>query len=129
MNNTPKLRICPAYPLNIHYVEEPQYEIYSLDAKQLSGHNLDYAVGEAVLKNGILYLYFSVGGSLDSVSYAPHGGTKSRWSPTSDVELSRRILKEYGYTEGNEVEKLRELVATTRGGLVELLRLRGNNAC
>ena len=77
-----------------------------------------------MLNDGTLYLYFTVSGDLDAVSYEPPGGERKSWSPSSDSELSNRLLQENGYPLENTLENLRNLVEAKLGSPVELLRLK-----
>jgi hypothetical protein len=119
-----QLKIYPAYPLQIELIEKPRYETIKVEASLLSGSNLDCALGISMLNDGTLYLYFTVSGDLDAVSYEPPGGERKSWSPSSDSELSNRLLQENGYPLENTLENLRNLVEAKLGSPVELLRLK-----
>ena len=128
MSEAVKLEIALAYPLILEATEKPSYEMVEADAASLRGSYLDLAVAVSHLDEGILYLYFSIGGPLESLSYEPVRGRKVVWNPSADAELSARVLNQHERKTGEKLSNLNLLVKNVLGAKVELPRLKRSKA-
>lgn len=126
MNETTQLKIRPGYPIHLLAIEEPKYEVITLEVSCLSGCDLDCALAVSLLSEGTLYLCFLPDGRSYRVSYEAPGQEKRAWSPSSDVNLANEILRNHRPLEENFLESLREIVVKELGPSVDLLRLKRN---
>jgi len=128
MSETTQLKICPGYPIHLLAIEEPKYEVITLEASHLSGCDLDCALAVSLLTEGTLYLDFLPDGRSYKVRYEAPGQEKRPWSPSSDINLANEILRNHSPLEEIFLDSLRKIVVKELGPSVDLLRLKRNPA-
>ncbi|MDP3876614.1 MAG: hypothetical protein Q8Q50_06505 [Methylobacter sp.] len=128
MSETTQLKICPGYPIHLLEIEEPKYEVITLEASRLYGCDLDCALAVSLLTEGTLYLGFLPNGRSYTVRYEAPGQEKMPWSPSSDINIANEILRNHSPSEEVSLDSLREIVVKELGASVDLLRLKRNVA-
>ena len=124
MSDTTQLRISLGYPLHILAIEQPKFEVITLDASILSGCDLDCALAVSLLDKGTLYLAFLPDGRSYTVRYEAPEKEIVFWSPSSNSDLANEILKKNGFSEEFSLCNLRKIVEKQLGQSVDLYRMK-----